>query len=289
MPQNLRTTRRKIRAITSIGHITRAMKMVATAKLRRVQGRVQAGRMYAERLSELVAQVAGAAGEEFSHPYIEPRPEIRSVGLLLVAGDKGLCGSYNTNLLREATAFLKQQTVPVKVVTVSSKASRYAVKHGLDLVEQFGPVAGKDGLAQAAQVARTAQRLYETERIDALYVVYTSFISIVRQRPTVRQLLPIVGELTGETARTSYLFEPPAPELLGRLLPQAIESEIIQMLLESEAAEQAARMSAMTAATDSAQDMVKTLTRGLNRARQFAITAEMLEIIGGANALGGRS
>ncbi len=287
MPENLRTIRRKIRTVTNIAQITRAMKMVAAARLQRVQTRVQAGKVYAERLQQLLTEVAVGVGEGFSHPYLEERPEPQSIGLLLVAGDKGLCAGHNANILREAAAFLQGQTAPVQVVTVANKARLFAQTQGLEVVASFEAIGGVDATKEATVVASACRSLYETGRVEALWIVYTRFVSAVRHIPTARQVLPITRPAGEDTPRREYIFEPPADQLLAQLLPQAVESEICQILMEAEASEQAARMIAMTAATDNAEDMIERLTRQLNRARQQAITSEILDIVGGAEALMG--
>jgi len=167
----------------------------------------------------------------------------------------------------------------VQVLTVGSKALRYAQKQGLNVVASFEPATGPDAMFRALTVARTCRSLYESGQVAALHVVYTRFAAMARHVPTSRQLLPIVRRRDEGRRPVDYIFQPPAPVLLSQLLPQAVESEICQILLEAEASEQAARMIAMSTATDNAQDMIAQLTRNLNRARQQNITNEILDII----------
>ena len=284
MGSNLRAIRRKIKAVGNIWQITRAMQMVATSKLKKVQPRVEASREYLRRLAEITASVAANVPADL-HPYLQQRP-VLAQGLIVVAGDKGLAGSHNANILRAAEDYLAAQTVPVKVITVGVKAGEYARRRGWDVVASLATPEDASQSRDAVRIAQTARRLFDDGEIDLLNVAYTQFLSPLRRPPTIEQLLPIVARPAeqGETA-AEYLFIPEAPLLLGGLLPRTVDAQIVNMLLQSISAEHAARMTAMSAATENADELRGTLTRQLNRARQTQITTELLEVISGADAL----
>jgi F-type H+-transporting ATPase subunit gamma len=287
MPQNLRAIRRKIRTVQSIWKITRAMKMVAAAKLRRVQGAVENGRVYWDRLDEIIRSVAAQAGE-VSHPFLEPGTA-EPVGVLVIGGARGLCGSYNVTLLREAEQFVRSLGRPVELATVGVKARQFFARQGHEPEAALEMPADSDRLLQARQISRMLREMFLKEQVGEVHVVYTQFYSAIRHVPTVRQLLPIKQPEASANGNTvgghSMIFEPPAKELLGSLLPRVIDAMVYEMLLNSAASEEGARMAAMTAATDNAAEMNVNLTRELNRARQSQITGELLEIVAGADAL----
>jgi len=283
MGANLRVIRRKIKTVTNIWQITRAMHMVAASKLKRAQPRVEASREYLRRLSEITASVATHVPAEL-HPYLQERP-LQHVGVIVVAGDKGLAGSHNVNILRLAEQHLADQTVPAQVLTVGAKATDYARRRQWDVLDSYAASAGGAEAREAVQIARTARHLFDTGQIDRLEIAYTEFISPLRRPARVFQLLPIVARVEREIAPAEYLFEPPAEELLASLLPRTVEAQIVNMLLQSVAAEHAARMTAMAAATDNAAELRQNLVRDLNGARQTGVTTELLEIVAGADAL----
>lgn len=283
MGANLRVIRRKIRTVSNIWQITRAMQMVAASKLKRVQPRVESSREYLRRLTEITANVAAHVPAEL-HSYLQERP-VKTAGLIFVAGDKGLAGSHNVNILRLAEEFIRQAQTPVQVLTVGNKAGDFARRRGWNVIlETSAPATGES--REAVQVARTARSLFETHEIDSLHIAYTEFISPLRRPPHVRQLLPLVAQADeADVAPAEYIFEPEAEQLLAGLLPRTLDAQIINMILQSVAAEHAARMTAMTAATENAGELRDTLVRDLNRARQAGITTELLEVVAGADAL----
>lgn len=284
MGANLRVIRRKIRTVSNIWQITRAMQMVAASKLKRVQPRVESSREYLRRLTEITSSVAAHVPAEL-HGYLQERP-VQAAGLIFVAGDKGLAGSHNVNILRLAEDFIARQGgTPVQVLTVGSKAGDFARRRGWNMVlDTSAPATGES--REAVQVARTARNLFESGAIDSLHIAFTEFITPLRRPPQVRQLLPLVAQADeDETAPVEYFFEPEAEQLLAGLLPRTLDAQIINMILQSVAAEHAARMTAMTAATENAGELRDTLVRDLNRARQAGITTELLEVVAGADAL----
>ena len=284
MPQNLRAIRRKIKTVQGIAKITRTMKMVAAAKLRRVQGAVENGRAYWDALEAIVGRVASQA-EEFGHPLLEAR-NVERVGLLVIGGSRGLCGSYNVSLHRAVNDHLRALSTPVRAWSVGPKAAQFLTSHACPPLQEFHSPADEERYAFARDLARMLQDQFLSGTVDEVQVAYTQFRSTINHVPTVGTLLPIeppAGD--DDLAASQYIFEPPAEELLATLLPRSVEATVYRMLLESAASEEASRMTAMTAATENAQDLVVDLQRDLNRARQAQITTELLEVISGAEAL----
>ena len=284
MGANLRVIRRKIKTVTNIWQITRAMHMVAASRLKRVQPRVEASREYLRRLLDITASVAAHVPPEL-HPYLQERPVVAS-GVIVAAGDKGLAGSHNVNVLRLAEQHLATLNGPVKIITVGSKATDYGRRRGWDVLSSH-PAPGRGAeSAEALQIARLARGLFDRGEIDRLDIVYTEFLSPLRRPARVSVILPLVPEAgKEESAPAEYLFEPPAEQLLASLLPRMVEAQVVNLLMQSVAAEHAARMTAMSAATDNAAELRQHLVRDLNRARQAGITGELLEIVAGADAL----
>jgi F-type H+-transporting ATPase subunit gamma len=286
MGANLRAIRRKIKTVRNIWQITRAMQMVSAAKLKRVQPRVEASREYMKRLAEVTASVAANTPGGL-HPYLQDRP-VKTHGLVIVAGDKGLCGSHNVNLFRAVETFMDSLEAPCKVICVGNKAVDFARRRGLDVVESVPcPSLGEESRG-ALQVARTARALYDSGQVDTLYVVYTEFRSPMQRPPAANRLIPIETDgAPADEMPAEYIFEPAAERLLSSLLPRVVEARLVNTILQSMAAEQAARMTAMSAATENAEELRLTMTRELNRARQQQITSEILEVVSGADALQG--
>jgi len=282
----MRQIRSRIRVAKNIQQITKAMKMVAAARLKRAQDRVQAARPYAEKMREVMGSLASAAAGAVDHPLLAKR-EVQNTGVLILTADRGLCGSYNSNILRRGSELLREfDPTRLRLYVVGRKGNaffrrRYNVAESLSIntnVVNFGEAAA------LTQMVRTA---FESGDIDELYVVYTKFISPLTQRPTVLKLLPIeTPEAEGGPTR-DYLFEPEPARLLGELLPRYLVTQVYQAVLESVASEHGARMTSMSSATDNAGKMISTLTLSLNRARQAGITKEISEIVGGAEALKG--
>jgi F-type H+-transporting ATPase subunit gamma len=289
MPQNLREIRRKIKTVQSIWKITRAMKMVAAAKLRRLQASVESGRVYWQRLDDIMAHVGAQAGE-VSHPFLETS-DVPDVAVLVIGGARGLCGSYNVALLRQAGEFAAATRRPMRLTTVGPRARLFFARQGITIQDELEVPDEKHRLLQARDISRTLRTAFLNREVGEVHAVYTHFHSAIHNVPTVRQILPIVppapepGGGTGAVHQRACIFEPPAEQLLGSLLPRAIDAMIYEMLLQSAASEEGSRMAAMTAATDNAQEMTTNLTRELNRARQSQITSEILEIVSGADAL----
>jgi F-type H+-transporting ATPase subunit gamma len=284
---SLKALRKRIATVRSTQKITKAMKMVAAAKLRRAQEAAERARPYAEKLVEMfgaiVADLEGAA-----HPLLARRDEQR-IELIVVTSDRGLCGGYNANLLRRAEAFAGERPGRQIVVTaVGRKALEFFRRRAIALAGEHTDVISRAVVETARAVAREASDRFAEGKTDAVYLLYSRFRSAVSQVPTVTPLLPVARPADDASVRpTEYIFEPPRPELLGALLPRYVETLIMQALLESIASEHGARMTAMENATNNASDMIDRLTLSMNRARQATITTELMEIVSGAEALKG--
>ncbi len=281
---NVRDYRTRIRSVKSTQQITRAMKLVAAAKLRRSQDRILAARPYARKMLEVLSSLAARARPE-SHPLLARRPE-RRVIVVVITADKGLCGSFNTNILARARAALdgmKDRQVQVDLVGRKARdwfrRRTYATRRVM--VDFFRNVT----LDHAREIATELIRGFSAAEIDAVYLVYNEFKSVIQQRVVVEPLLPIPLGAFGAAAVEDYIYEPDAPRLFETLLPKHVEIQVYRALLESAAAEYGARMTAMENATRNAEEMIGTLTLQMNKIRQASITKEILEVVSGAEAL----
>jgi F-type H+-transporting ATPase subunit gamma len=277
--------RRRIRSVKNTQQITKAMKMVSAAKLRRAQDRVIAARPYASALRKVIANVAAAgAGDDrvAANPLLAQRPEKRAL-LILVSGDKGLAGAFNTNLIKAAVRFPAEHGgAEMTLELVGRKGRDFFRKRSAKISgDQIG-LAAKPQYEETAAIARRAMEMFRKEEIDAVYLLYNEFKSIMTQRVTLSRVLPV--EMKAEQAAVDYIFEQPPGVMLEALLPRYVEMEIYRALLESSAAEHAARMTAMDAATSNAGDVIDTLTLNMNRVRQASITKEIIEVVSGAAA-----
>lgn len=283
----LRQIRQRIRIARNIQQITRAMKLIAAARLKRAQDRVFASRPYSQKMQALVGTIAMATGS-VEYPLLQVRSEVKHVGVLLITADRGLCGSYNTNIIRRCQDFLQQYSPEqVRLLTVGKKGMQFFQRRDYPSVLHYTiPLSGPT-LADAQEIAHTAQEMFQTEEVDEFYLVFSRFHSALVQIPTVQRLLPVEPTEDKYTSHEclDFIFEPSPEELLGRLLPRYVLNLVYQALLEAAASEHGARMTAMSAATDNAGEMISTLTLNLNRARQAAITKEILEVVSGAEAL----
>lgn len=284
MPSRL-DLRRRIRSVKATEQITKAMKMVAAARLRRWQNRILEARPYAEELAQVLRRLAGRVAQH-RHPLLQQRPEER-VALVVVTGDKGLCGAFNANVLREVASILEQKRFPqVDITLVGRKGAEFFRHRGIPLVSQHLELPGKLTPEGAFALARELQERFEKGEADAVYVVYNHFKSLIQQKVVVEKLLPIERETLGDGESLPMLFEPTPQALLHALLPKHVEFQVWRILLDSVAAEHAARMVAMDAASKNAGEMIDRLTLTYNRVRQATITKELIEIVSGAAALG---
>ncbi|CEP68439.1 ATPase, F1 complex, gamma subunit [Moorella glycerini] len=279
---NMRDLKRRIRSIRSTQHITRAMKMVAAAKLRKAQAQVTAARPYAEKLEEVIGRLIGAVDPE-TQPLAAAR-EVKKAGYVLITGDRGLAGGYNANLIRLAEERLQAEERPVALVTVGRKGRDYFRRRRVEIVRSFTDIGDEPDLIQARELARQLVELYLEGSLDEVNLIYTRFYSALRQVPQVDRLLPIQASGAGEDGG-DYIYEPSPAEVLKSLLPRYCEIKVYQALLEAKASEHGARMTAMDNATENAAEMIDKLTLSFNRARQAAITREIVEVVAGADAL----
>ena len=280
----LKQIRQRIRAAKNIQQITKAMKLVAAARLKKATDRVFEARPYADKLKDIMTDMS-ASGSLPSNPLLTKR-EVKNVLILVMTSDRGLAGGFNTSILRKATDFFKTlEGTPVQLITYGKKANVFFSKRGYNVVDNYSAPSAGARLSDAVALTRKARDMFESGEVDAVWVVYSKFYSAVRQIPQCVQLLPIEAPEATETAGGEVEFEPSADVVLNILLPRYFQTLVWQSMLESTASEFGARMSAMTSATENAGKMINTLTLKANRERQASITTQILEVVGGAEAL----
>ena len=277
--------RRRIRSVKNTQQLTKAMKTVSAAKLRRAQDRVLSARPYAEQLKRVLGNLTSRV-EDVSHPLLEVRPEERIL-FVVVTADRGLCGAFNSNINRTAQNFVrdhKDQTV--QLMTVGRKGRDFFRRRGATLRAEFINIFSRLDYGNAKDIAESIVKAYTDAEVDAVYIVYNEFKSVIQQRVVVEKLLPLSrGELAQSEPQPDYIFEQPPQEIFNRLLPRYVEIQIYRALLESIASEHGARMASMDTASRNAGDMIDMLTLNMNRIRQAAITREIIEVVSGAGAL----
>ncbi|HBP90068.1 MAG TPA: ATP synthase F1 subunit gamma [Nitrospirales bacterium] len=288
---SLQSLRRKISSVKNTQKITKAMKMVSAAKLKRAQDRILAARPYAHQLREVMGHLSERVNRA-SHPLLQRR-DGNATELLVITSDRGLCGAFNANILRQAVVFLEEQSRQGKQVSVSlagRKSIDFFRRRNWKIRQQWGGVFDRLSFEHALDIGQNIISQYQEGTFDHLYVVYNEFKSVMQQQVIIEKLLPIesVQEPGGREKPVeagSYLYEPDENELLATLLPKHFEIQTYRVLLESAAAEQAARMTAMDGATRNAGELIKKVTLFYNKTRQAAITKELMDIVGGAEAL----
>ena len=292
---NLLDIRRRIKSVKNTQQITKAMKMVSAAKLRRAQDRVINARPFADKMNQVLSELAAQTSEDFHHPLLDQRGDERYLAVLITA-DKGLCGAFNANLIKAAQAFVKANPdKQIEWMTVGRKGRDFYRRRNANIINEYIGLTGKGRVEfeEALDVANDIiNRFTEDKTIDKVFLIFAEFKSVLTQRIVTEQLLPI--SKTTETAETDaaqaaktkdYIYEQEPAEIFSRLLPSLIETQIFRALLESIASEQGARMTAMDAASKNAGELISTLTLNMNRVRQAAITREIIEIVSGASAL----
>jgi F-type H+-transporting ATPase subunit gamma len=284
---SLKDLRKRVASVKSTQQITKAMKMVAAARLRRAQEAAERARPYAGKLTEMFRAVVADLGAE-AHPLLARRAEGR-IDVVVLTSDRGLCGGYNANVLRLASNFLREKGASeVSLFVVGRKGLEYFRRRGPAPSGEKTGVANEPLVDSARAIAQRVTERFANEETDAVYLVYSRFRSAIAQIPSVVPLLPVPVETEGDDAKhVDYIFEPPRAELLSALLPRYIEAQVLQALLESQASELGARMTAMDNATRNASEMIDRLTLQMNRVRQATITTELMEIVSGAEALKG--
>ena len=282
---NTRDLRRRIKSVQSTRQLTKAMKMVSAAKLRRSQERMHAARPYAHLMEQVLRSLASRANPEL-HPLLARRPEER-IEVVVMTADKGLCGSFNTNILKHAQTFLLEHGPRTKAVhAVGKKGRDFFRRRNIAIAREYVDVFKNVEVRQAKEIGQDLIDRYVGGNLDAVYLIYNEFKSVIQQRVVVTRLLPIEPVELGEgEAREDYIYEPSAAELFEELLPRYVGVQIHHAMLESAAAEHGARMASMEAATTNAGEMIESLTLFLNRVRQASITKEIIEVVSGAQAL----
>lgn len=285
---SLKAIRNRIGTVKSTQKITRAMKLVAAARLRRAQEQIIAARPYARALMDVIAEVARRAGDAEAHPLLDHRPA-KKVELIVITSDRGLAGAYNSNVVRMTERFLYEQNeLDVGLAVLGKKGREYFKRRKANILRDYAGVATPTALERSREIAADILASWEERELDAVYLVYNEFKNAASQRVLVEKLLPIEPQALPEGATpVDYLYEPSKRVVLDRILPMYVQVEVYRALLEAVASEFGARMSSMENATKNATEMISKLTLQYNRARQASITKELLEIIGGAEALKG--
>ncbi len=281
---NLLDIRRRIRSVRNTQQITRAMKTVSAAKLRRAQERIFAARPYAAQLKTALANLA-ARVQNVEHPLLAVRPE-RTVLLVVVTADRGLCGAFNANITRTAADFIRDRSdATIRLMTVGKKGRDFFARRGETIVEEHVGLFAQLNIEHARTIGAQVADLYRNAECDAVYLAYNEFKSVIQQRLVVEPLLPLGADaLDGAGSLIDYIYEQPPQEIFSRLLPRYVDVQVHRALLESAAAEHGARMAAMDTASRNAAEMIETLTLNMNRVRQAAITREIIEVVSGAGS-----
>ena len=284
--------RRRIKSVKNTQQITKAMKMVAAAKLKRAQDRVTAARPFAQKMSEVLGGLSAKVADEFSHPLLNERGDEKYL-VVLVSADKGLAGAFNANVIKAAQAFLKENGAKsAEMIAVGRKGRDFFKRRDILFRDEYIGLTGSGtaNLSDALEIARRIIKTFtEDTSIDKVFLVYTEFKTVLSQKPMIEQILPIPriaqsgdGEVSG--AEAEYIYEQPAAEIFGKLLPKQVETQLYKSMLESVASEQGSRMTAMDSASKNAGELIDTLTLNMNRIRQAAITKEIIEVVSGAAA-----
>jgi F-type H+-transporting ATPase subunit gamma len=280
---SLRDIRRRIRSVRNTAQITRAMQMIAAARMRRAQERVLASRPYSEAVRIMLGELSQQRGEGDVHPLLQVRPE-RRVAYVVYTSDRGLAGGLNSNTLRRAAEEILGHSTESEIVTLGRKAQDFFSRRGRRLLATFTGISERANYMDIVPAARVVMDAYTDQSVDAVYLIYPRFVSTLVQAPTVTQLLPL-KPLEEAGTPLEFIIEPNPEAILNALLPRYVEVQLYQTLLETSASEQSARLVAMRSATDNANELVQALTLSYNKARQAAITKEISEIAGAAEAL----
>jgi F-type H+-transporting ATPase subunit gamma len=294
MGAKLRQTRRRIRSIESTKRITKAMELIAASRILRAQQMVRQSRPYAELITQVIQNVASQI-DEVAHPMLEQRSEPTSAAVVVVTSDRGLAGAYNSNVLRtteELLARVRGHGLEPKMFVTGRKGISYFRFRERPVEAEWRGFSETPSYDDAKTVADAVIEAFTSGAVDEIHLAYTEFTSAMVQRPVARRLVPMVVEETAERPPGPlplYIFEPAPEKIFADLLPRYVEARVYSAMLESAASEQAARRRAMSAATDNAEELIKVLTRVANQARQSEITQEIMEIVGGAEAMAGQS
>jgi F-type H+-transporting ATPase subunit gamma len=281
---DIRKVRRRIKSVQNIAKITRAMEMIAASKMRKAQERGLAGRPYAEKIEQVIADLAALPEVGLRHPLLQRRP-VQNILVVHITPDRGLCGGLNSNLNRRLAAFILEQEVKVSVIAVGRKGREAAGRFACEMSAEFTGLGDQPSFLDTLPITRIVIDEYCSGKVDKVFISYAQFVSTMVQKPDMKQLLPVEPAVIPKAENVDYIYEPNAEAVLGSLLPRFVEMEIYHAILEAIASEQSARMVAMRNATQSANDLIGELTLLYNKARQEAITKELLDIVGGVSAL----
>jgi len=289
MAEILRNLRRRVRSVANTRQVTRAMAMVSAAKLRRTRAALAAARPYAEKIKALLARVAASVSGEFAHPLFARRDEKRIL-LVLFTGDRGLCGAFNSNIIEKAEEFLAGRGgANVELYCIGKRGRDSFRRRGWDIFDQVVDLRGRVDLATTRTVASRLQEHYARGATDAVYLCYNTAISAIAYRGRVEKFLPLdpaaMGLAEAEPVAADYIFEPSREAVFAQLLPRYCESRIYEVLADALTAEHSTRMMAMNNASNNCEELIDTLTLRMNKARQASITKEILDIVGGAEAV----
>ncbi|MFH1853057.1 MAG: ATP synthase F1 subunit gamma [Candidatus Neomarinimicrobiota bacterium] len=284
---SLKDIRQRIRAVKNIQKVTNAMKMVAAARLRKSQQNMEQARPYARRIDEVLDHLLPVIDRSLN-PLLEVR-EPEQTGFVIITADRGLCGGFNSNIIRTAAALIEEYGKDdAALICVGKKGHNHFSKRGYNVIGKYTDFWGELNFSHAAGIVAQVTRLYLEDNLDKVILIYNEFKNVMRQEVITQQFLPLVlsepAEAESRTEIGEFLFEPSEEKIVNTLVPRHLNVQVWQALLESNAAEQAARMNAMSSATENASDMISTLTLDYNKARQAAITKELLEIVSGADA-----
>jgi len=292
-----RDIQRRRKSVKNVSKVTGALQTVAASRVRRAQNQALATRAYANAAMDILHGIAEQASGEMSHPLLDERAEIKAVGVVLITSDRGLAGPYNSNVVRTGYEFERKQTVPVRYISIGRKGRDLLLRRGSSIVAEFSDLPAVPTILDITAITRTAVDEFDKHNVDEVYLVYTNFVNMLRQDPTIQRLLPLqpvsiteadpkaASQPAQKGAEAIFTYEPDPEAILNEILPRFTELQVFQALLESLASEHSARMVAMRNATENANAIVDELTLAYNKARQLAITSEILDIVGGAEAL----
>lgn len=291
-----REIKRRIESVKNIAQVTGALEAVSASKVRKSQERALATRTYAAAAFQIMANLGEQVGKDIQHPLLEPRKQVKELAVVLITSDRGLAGPYNSNIVRQAIDFERERDLPIRYITVGRKGRDLLVRRGSHIAAEFTGMPDTPDIVETTPVARVFMDDFLSGAVDEVHLAYTDFVNTLNQIPVIRCVLPLQATETGleqaehayeerASATAGYLFEPSPEAILEEILPRFTELQLYQAVLEAQASEHSARMVAMRNATENANALVDDLTLSYNKARQLAITSEMLDIVGGAEAL----
>ena len=283
---SVRAIKRKVRSVSNIKKITRAMQMVSAAKLKKVQVRLMELRPYSDKIREFLQGLASQV-KDLNYPLFLPRETVKKIAIVSVMADKGLCGSYNSNMMRFTQRFIEEQKKPFEAIAVGKKSVEWFSKNEMKLRSEYVGLPTEIPFSQIKAMTKGLVEMFLSGEVDEVHLLFTRYVNALTFKPGSVKFLPIEPEKTEKKLAHEYEFEPEPAAILDKLIPRYVEVSFHRLLLESMSSEHAARMNAMRNATDSASDLISSLTLLYNNARQAGITKELLDIVGGAEALKG--